>query len=322
MSLKEQLAADLKDAIRQRDERRRNVLRLTLAALHNAEIAARQELDEPAALSVLTKEAKQRRESIEEFRKAGRQDLIEKEEPELAILAAYQPQQLSREEIVQAVRKAIEETDDGWENLYKGAGGGEGVLILGVRKEENRKYQGKTLAQIAEMEGADEIDALMDLVVRDRSRVDTAYFMMSETNVKRQVALPWMSFGSDAQSIAAEGAFLNRSTHPRAYGNFARLLGKYVRDEQALTLAEAIRKLTRLPADNLELDQRGRVEEGYFADLVIFDPETIKDHATFEEPHQYSIGVRDVIVNGQVALRDGEHTGVFPGRALYGPGKG
>ena len=220
------------------------------------------------------------------------------------------------------IRKAIEETEDGWENMYKGAGGGDGVLILGVRKEENRKYQGMTLTQIAEMEGTDEIDALMDLVLRDRSRIDTAYFMMSETNVKRQVALPWMSFGSDARSMAAEGDFLEASTHPRAYGNFARLLAKYVRDEKALTLAEAIRKLTRLPADNLELDHRGRVEEGYFADLVVFDPETIQDHATFEEPHQYSIGVRDVIVNGQVALRDGEHTGVFPGRALYGPGKG
>ena len=219
------------------------------------------------------------------------------------------------------IRTAIEETDDGWENLYKGAGGGEGVLILGVRKEENRHYQGKTLAQIAEQEGQDELDTLMDLVLRDRSRIDTAYFMMSDENVSRQVALPWMSFGSDAQSISAEGAFLNRSTHPRAYGNFARLLGKYVREERALTLPEAVRKLARLPADNLELDHRGRIEEGYFADLVVFDPETIQDHATFEQPHQYATGVRDVVVNGRLALRDGEHTGNFTGRALYGPGK-
>ncbi len=219
------------------------------------------------------------------------------------------------------IRKAIEETGDGWENLYKGAGGGERILILGVRREENRKYQGKTLAQIAEIEGTDEIDALMDLVLRDRSRIDTAYFMMSDENVRRQVALPWMSFGSDAQSIAAEGAFLNRSTHPRAYGNFARLLGKYVRDEKALTLPEAVRKLARLPADNLELDKRGRIEEGYFADLVVFDPDSVQDHATFEAPHQYSTGVRDVVVNGRLALQDGEHTGTFSGRALYGPGK-
>jgi N-acyl-D-amino-acid deacylase len=219
------------------------------------------------------------------------------------------------------IRKDIEETDDGWENMYKGAGGGEGVLILGVRKEENRKYQGKTLSQIAAVEGTDEIDTLMDLVLRDRSRIDTAYSMMSDENVRHQVGLPWMSFGSDAQSIAAEGTFLTRSTHPRAYGNFARLLGKYVRDEQALTLPEAIRRLARLPADNLELDKRGRIEEGYFADLVVFDPDAIQDHATFEKPHQYATGVRDVIVNGLVALRDGEHTGNFPGRALYGPGK-
>jgi len=219
------------------------------------------------------------------------------------------------------IRKAIEETEDGWENLYSGAGGGDRVLILGVRQKENRKYQGKTLAQVAELMACDEIDALMDLVVADRSRIDTAYFMMSNENVSRQVALPWMSFGSDAQSIAAEGAFLERSTHPRAYGNFARLLAKYVRDEEALSLPEAIRKLTRLPADNLELDRRGRIEAGYFADLVVFDPATIQDHATFENPHQYATGVRDVIVNGAPALRNGEHSGSFPGRALYGPGK-
>ncbi len=228
---------------------------------------------------------------------------------------------LEDESVRKEIRKAIEETEDGWENLYRGAGGGDRVLILGVRQEENRKYQGKTIGQVAEMMGKDEIDALMDLVLADRSRIDTAYFMMSDENVRRQVALPWMSFGSDAQSIASEGAFLNRSTHPRAYGNFARLLAKYVRDEQALSLPEAVRKLSRLPADNLELDHRGRIEEGYFADLVVFDPETIQDHATFEEPHQYSTGVRDVVVNGRLALRDGEHTGTFPGRALYGPGK-
>jgi N-acyl-D-amino-acid deacylase len=228
---------------------------------------------------------------------------------------------LEDEAVRNEMRKAIEEQEDGWENLYKGAGGGEGVLILGVRQEEHRKYQGQTLAQIAETEGTDEIEALLNLVQRDRSRIDTAYFMMSDENVSMQVGLPWMSFGSDAQSIASEGAFLNRSTHPRAYGNFARLLAKYVRDEQALTLPEAIRKMTRLPADNLELDHRGRIEEGYFADLVVFDPATIQDHATFKEPHQYATGVRDVIVNGQLALRDGEHTGTFPGRALYGPGK-
>jgi N-acyl-D-amino-acid deacylase len=221
----------------------------------------------------------------------------------------------------QEIHRAIEETEDGWENLYRAAGGADGVLILGVRKEEHRQYQGKTLSQIAAMMGRDPLDALMDLVLQDRSRITTAYFIISEENIRRQVALPWMSFGSDASSIAADGEWLDSSTHPRAYGCFARLLGKYVRDERALSLAEAVRRLSRLPADNLELDRRGRIEEGYYADLVVFDPATIADHATYESPHQYSTGVRDVIVNGHAALRNGAHTGELPGRALYGPGR-
>lgn len=219
------------------------------------------------------------------------------------------------------IRDAIEHSLEGWENLYQGAGGAEGVLILGVRKEENRGCQGKTLAQIAEMEGSDPIETLMNLVRRDRSRVDTAYFEMSEENVRKQIRQPWVSFGSDARSMAAEGAFLKASTHPRAYGTFARLLGKYVREEQVISLAEAIRRLTRLPAENLDLDCRGCIEEGTFADIVVFDPATIADRATYEDPHQYSVGVRDVIVNGQPVLRDGGFTGALPGRALYGPGR-
>lgn len=219
------------------------------------------------------------------------------------------------------MRAAIEGSDERWENLMQLAGGPEGVLVLGVRKAENRKYQGKTLAQAAEMDGTDAIEALLNLVQRDRSRIDTAYFMMSEENVRRKLQLPWMSFGSDARSMAAEGDFLDAPTHPRAYGTFARLLGKYVREERVISLPEAVRRLTRLPADNLELDHRGRIEEGYFADLAIFDPATIADHATYENPHQYSEGVRDVIVNGVAVLRDGAHTGAFPGRALYGPGR-
>jgi len=219
------------------------------------------------------------------------------------------------------IRRAIEETADGWENLYQAAGGAEGVLVLSMRKEENRKYQGKTLAQAAEMDDTDPIEALLDLVRRDRSRIDTAYFIISEENVRRQIGVPWISFGSDARSMSAEGAFLDAPTHPRAYGNFARLLGKYVREERLISLPEAVRRLSRLPADNLELDHRGRIEEGYYADLVVFDPATIDDRATYDNPHQYSTGVRDVIVNGQPALRDGTHTGAFPGRALYGPGK-
>ena len=219
------------------------------------------------------------------------------------------------------IHDAIEHSRDGWENLYQSAGGAEGVLILGTRKDENRGCQGKTLAQIAEAEGQHPVDALMDLVLRDRSRIDTAYFSISEDNLRRQIALPWMSFGSDSPSTAAEGAFLKRSTHPRAYGTFARLLGKYVRDEQIISLPEAIRRITRLPADNLGLAQRGRVERGYFADLVVFDPATIADTATWAAPRQYAVGVRDVVVNGAITLRDGEFTGALTGRAVYGPGK-
>ena len=230
-------------------------------------------------------------------------------------------ERLGDSQIRRQIRDAIEGSEDGWENFFRGTGGPGGILILGTRLAENRRYQGKTLAQVAEMDGVDAIDALMNLVRRDRSRVSTAYFMMSEENVRKQLALPWVSFGSDARSTAAEGAFLNSSTHPRAYGNFARLLGKYVRDEHIIGLPEAIRRLSRLPADNLELDHRGRIEPGYFADLVVFDPEVIADVATYAEPHQYSRGVRDVIVNGAPVLRDGAFTGTLPGRALYGPGR-
>jgi N-acyl-D-amino-acid deacylase len=143
---------------------------------------------------------------------------------------------------------------------------------------------------------------------------------MSEDNVKRQIALPWVSFGSDASSMAAEGVFLKTSTHPRAYGNFARLLGKYVRDEHVIPLEEAIRKLTSLPADTLRIRERGRLEPNYFADVVIFDPATIADRATYEKPHQYAVGMRQVFVNGVQVLRDGEHTGARPGRVVRGPG--
>jgi N-acyl-D-amino-acid deacylase len=225
-----------------------------------------------------------------------------------------------------AVRRQIHHditsSEGGWENLYGRVGGASGVLILSVRKPENRQYQGKTLDVVAQMMGIDDrIDAMMELVSRDRSRISTAYFMMSEDNVRKEVQLPWVAFGSDSPSWAAEGKFLTMSTHPRAYGNFARLLGKYVRDEKLVSLAEAVRRLSRFPADNLELDRRGRIEQGYFADIVVFDPEMVADCATYEDPHQYAVGVRDVVVNGRPVLRDGEHTGVFPGRAVYGPGK-
>jgi N-acyl-D-amino-acid deacylase len=224
--------------------------------------------------------------------------------------------------ICRKIHDDITNADGGWENLYARVGGASGVLILSVRKEEHRAYQGKTLDVVAQMMGIDDpIDALIELVRRDRSRISAAYFMMSEENIRKEVRLPWVAFGSDSPSWAAEGEFLKASTHPRAYGNFARLLGKYVREEKLVSMPEAVRRLSRFPADNLELDRRGRIERGYFADVVVFDPETIVDCATYEEPHQYSVGVRDVIVNGRLALRGGEHTGVFSGRALYGPGK-
>jgi N-acyl-D-amino-acid deacylase len=160
----------------------------------------------------------------------------------------------------------------------------------------------------------------MDLVIEDDSRVGTVYFLMSEDNVRRQLTLPWMSFGSDAAAPATEGVFLESNPHPRAYGNFARLLGRYVRDEGVLPLEEAIRKLTSLPASNLRLRDRGRLEEGYLADLAVFDPETIQDHATFADPHQYATGMRHVFVNGVRVLADGEPTGETPGRVVRGPG--
>ena len=159
----------------------------------------------------------------------------------------------------------------------------------------------------------------MDLVVQDGSRVGTVYFLMSEDNVRRQLQLPWVSFGSDEGSYAPEGVFLKSNAHPRAYGNVARLLGKYVRDEKVLPLQDAIRRLTSLPAENLKLRERGRLVPGYFADVVVFDPKAIQDHATFEKPHQYSTGVRDVFVNGVQVLKNGEHTGALPGRVVRGP---
>jgi len=219
------------------------------------------------------------------------------------------------------IRRTIETQRHGWENLYEDATGPENILILQTRNPELRGYQGKTLAEIAAAEGKDPIETLMDLVRRDRSRIGTAYFMMSEENVGFGLSQPWVSFGSDAASMAAEGVFLQRSTHPRAYGNFARLLGKYVREEKLISLSEAVRRLARLPAENLGLDRRGRIEEGCFADIVVFDPATIADRATYQNPHQYAVGVRDVIVNGALTLQDGSFAGNLAGRALFGPGR-
>jgi N-acyl-D-amino-acid deacylase len=209
----------------------------------------------------------------------------------------------------------------GWENLYHLAGTAEGVLLVGFGPESMRSMIGRTLLDVARERGQDPIDTLLALVEEAEGAVDAVYFMMSEENLAKQIRLPWVSFGSDAASMAPEGVFLKSSTHPRAYGNFARLLGKYVREEKVISLEEAIRRLTSLPAENLGLDRRGRLEPGAYADVVVFDPATISDRATFEDPHQYAHGMRHVLVNGVHVLRDGEHTGALPGRALWGPGK-
>lgn len=210
---------------------------------------------------------------------------------------------------------------DKWENLRLAVGSADNVILVGFKNEKLKPLTGKTLGEVAKMRGTDPENTVLDLVLEDGSRVGTVYFLMDEANIKKQIKVPWVSFGSDAESIAPEGVFLRSNPHPRAYGNFARLLGKYVRDEKIIPLQEAIRRLTSLPAGNLELDRRGSLKKGYFADVVIFDPKTIADKATFEKPHQFAVGVRDVFVNGVAVLKDGEHTGKFSGRALWGPGK-
>lgn len=222
-------------------------------------------------------------------------------------------------EVRARVAREMRTPTDDWENLMLAAGA-DGTLLVGFRNPELRKYQGRTLAAVAAERGLSPEETAMDLVVEDGSRVQVVYFLMSEENVTRQVALPWMSFGSDAAAMAPEGVFLERSTHPRAYGNFARLLGRYVREQQALPLAQAVHQLTLLPATNLSLRDRGTLRDGYYADVVVFDPATIQDHASYDDPHRYATGVRHVLVNGVPVLRQGEHTGATPGQVVRGPG--
>jgi N-acyl-D-amino-acid deacylase len=219
------------------------------------------------------------------------------------------------------IAAAIRTPSRDWENLYLAAGSADRVLLVEFKSDALKPLTGRTLAEAAKSRGEDPIDTIMNLVLEDRSRVGTVYFMMSDANLTRQIKLPWVSFGSDAASMAPEPPFTRSSAHPRAYGNFARVLGKYVREEKALTLTDAIHRLSGLPATNLELRDRGFLRPGMFADVVVFDPRTIADKATFEKPHQYAVGVRDVLVNGTAVLRNGEHTNAKPGRALYGPGK-
>lgn len=211
------------------------------------------------------------------------------------------------------------QTNGGWENMYKMAGP-DNMLAVGFYNKNLRNYVGKTIAQIAKERGKTAPETILDLVIEDSSRVGMVYFLMSEENVKRNIALPYVSFCSDAQSMPNEGWWLENSTHPRAFGSFAKLLGKYVRDEKVIPMQEAIRKLTSLPCSNLKIKDRGLLKPGYKADLVVFDPATIQDHATFEKPHQYATGVEHVFVNGIQVIKNGEHTGAMPGRAVRGPG--
>jgi len=215
---------------------------------------------------------------------------------------------------------AMKGKPEGWENLCRAAGSPDRLLLVEFKTEALKPLIGKTLAAVAAMRGKDPDETILDLMLEDRTRVGVVFFLMSEDNVRRQVRLPWVSFGSDAASMAPEGVFLESSAHPRAYGNFARLLGRYVRDEKLITLEEAIRRLAGLPAANLGLTDRGVLRRGAFADVVVFDPATVADRATYDNPHQYAVGMRHVLVNGVPVLRDGEHTGATPGRALKGPG--
>jgi len=227
---------------------------------------------------------------------------------------------LKNPEIRERVKKEMVTPTREWESLYLAAGSPEKVLLVGFKNPKLKPLTGKTLSEVASLRGKSPEETAIDLVIEDGSRVGTVYFLMAEDNVRKQVKLPWVSFGSDAASLAPEGVFLKANPHPRAYGNFARLLGQYVRDEKLISLEEAIRRLTSLPAENLKLERRGRLKPGYIADVVVFDPQKIQDHAAFEKPHQYSTGMVHVFVNGTQVLRDGNHTGARPGRVVRGPG--
>jgi len=215
----------------------------------------------------------------------------------------------------------VKTPSDAWENLYLAAGSPDKILLVGFKSEKLKPLTGKSLEAVARMRGKDPIETIMDLLAEDESRIGAVYFLMSEENVKKEMGKPWVSFGSDEASQAPEGPFLKSNPHPRAYGNFARVLGKYVREDKVISLGEAVRRLSGLPATNLGLDHRGLIKEGMFADVVVFDPATIGDRATFDKPHQYAVGMKQVFVNGKQVLKDGEHTGEKSGRALWGPGK-
>ncbi len=219
----------------------------------------------------------------------------------------------------QIAREMLQQSDE-WENMFLAPGSPDNILLVSFKSDALKPLTGKTLAEVAKMRGTRPEITIMDLIVEDESRIGTIYFTQSDDVVRKAVALPWVSFNSDAASVASEGVFLNSNPHPRAYGSFARVLAKYVRDENVISLEEAIRKLAALPAQTMRIDRRGELKRGFFADVVVFNPETIQDHATFVEPHQYATGMVHVFVNGEQVLKNGEHTGATPGRAVRGPG--
>lgn len=218
------------------------------------------------------------------------------------------------------LKKEMNLKTDKWENFFYGVGTPENILVVGFKQDSLKKYIGKTLGQIAKEFGKSPEETAMDLIIKDSTRVECLYFLMNEDNVKKQIAIPWLSFGSDEASYTNEGVFLKSMAHPRAYGTFARVIGKYSRDEKVISLQEAVRKLAKLPADNLKIQKRGELKVGNYADVVIFNPAKVKDNATFEKPHQYAEGMIHVFVNGVQVLKEGEHTGTKPGRFVKGPG--
>ena len=222
----------------------------------------------------------------------------------------------TRQRIIQEMRKPSK----GWESLYLQCGSPDRILLIAFNDESLKSLTGKTLAQIAEIRGKSPEETAMDLLIEDNGQVQAIYFSQSEENLKKTLPLPWLSFCTDEAAYAPEGVFLESGAHPRAYGTYPRILGKYVRDEKLMSLPEAIRKMSALPAETLRIERRGRLQTGYFADIVVFDPDKVKDQATFENPHQYAMGIVHVLVNGVPVLQDGEYTGAKPGRAVRGPG--
>ena len=218
------------------------------------------------------------------------------------------------------MKKAMNTNALDWENLYYACGSPDNILMLYFKQDSLKKYIGKTLSEVAKIRNNSPEETAINLIVQDSSRIEVAYFLMNEANVKKQIALPWISFGSDEASYAPEGVFLKSNPHPRAYGNFVKVIGKYSRDEKLLSLQQAIFKLSKLPSTNLKLKKRGELKAGNYADIVIFDADKVTDHATYDKPHQYATGIQDVFVNGVQVLKNGEHTNAKPGRFIKGPG--